>query len=70
MTNAQRPLPDAAALRQKALARWDGEGGAGPEGPQMHDPLDDRPTDPPAQSPLAKPAGKPKEPRSRDFAAG
>ncbi len=28
---------DAATLRQKALARWDNEGGAGPDGPQKHD---------------------------------
>ncbi|MBV1800359.1 hypothetical protein [Siccirubricoccus sp. G192] len=27
--------PDASLLRQQALSRWDNEGGAGPDGPQM-----------------------------------
>ena len=27
--------PDASLLRQRALSRWDNEGGAGPSGPQM-----------------------------------
>lgn len=29
--------PDAAKRLQKALARWDNEGGAGPDGPQKQD---------------------------------
>lgn len=28
------PATDRAVQREKALARWDGEGGAGPDGPQ------------------------------------
>lgn len=32
--NGNAKGPDADALRSKALARWDTDGGAGPEGPQ------------------------------------
>ncbi len=37
-------IPDVNRLRQKALARWDSEGGAGPDGPQKRD-LSDAGTD-------------------------
>jgi hypothetical protein len=37
MTGSAIETPDAAHLRLKALARWDSEGGAGPDGPQRHD---------------------------------
>ena len=30
--------PDASLLRQRALSRWDNEGGAGPDGPQTETP--------------------------------
>ncbi len=47
---------DANTLRQKALARWDNEGGAGPDGPQKHDPsssiIDDMP--PPTDAELVQ----------------
>ncbi len=33
----ERNISEAAKLRQRALARWDNEGGAGPDGPQRHD---------------------------------
>jgi hypothetical protein len=39
MTEAQ--LDPVTRQRQKALARWDNEGGAGPDGPQKHDPSGD-----------------------------
>ncbi len=34
MPRRKRNLQDASQLRERALARWDNEGGAGPEGPQ------------------------------------
>jgi hypothetical protein len=37
MTDSPLETPDAAKLRVTALARWDSEGGAGPDGPQRHD---------------------------------
>ena len=44
----ERNISDAAKLRQRALARWDNEGGAGPDGPQnqqLHGGItDDTPT--------------------------
>lgn len=30
-----KPEPSDALLRQRALSRWDNEGGAGPDGPQL-----------------------------------
>lgn len=33
----ERHVSDLSSLRQRALARWDNEGGAGPDGPQRHD---------------------------------
>ena len=38
---------DAAKLRQRALARWDSEGGAGPDGPQKQQLHGDLTDDPP-----------------------
>ena len=37
MTDPMTETPDPFILRQRALARWDNEGGAGPEGPQKND---------------------------------
>lgn len=37
MNEAKITTSDAAKQRQRALARWDNEGGAGPDGPQMQD---------------------------------
>ena len=37
MIDAMIETPDVAMLCQKALAQWDNEGGAGPDGPQRHD---------------------------------
>ena len=37
MIDAMIETPDVAKLCQKALAQWDNEGGAGPDGPQRHD---------------------------------
>ncbi|QPC88801.1 hypothetical protein GA830_18055 (plasmid) [Mesorhizobium sp. NBSH29] len=34
MTHPDSNPPDASLLRQRALSRWDNEGGAGPDGPQ------------------------------------
>ena len=34
MPNGNPETPDRAKLRQKAISRWDNEGGAGPHGPQ------------------------------------
>ncbi|MBC7663616.1 MAG: hypothetical protein H7276_07440 [Caulobacter sp.] len=39
--------PDASRFRQRALSRWDNEGGAGPDGPKMEAPaVEDRITMP------------------------
>jgi hypothetical protein len=35
MSDQDSNRPDASLLRQQALSRWDNEGGAGPDGPQM-----------------------------------
>ena len=37
MTETKPETPESAKLRQRALARWDTEGGAGPDGPQKND---------------------------------
>jgi hypothetical protein len=37
MADPMTEAPDPGLLRQKALARWDTEGGAGPDGPQRHE---------------------------------
>ena len=37
MTSPKPETPESAKLRQRALARWDTEGGAGPDGPQKND---------------------------------
>ena len=37
MTNPDPETPESTKLRQRALARWDTEGGAGPNGPQKND---------------------------------
>lgn len=37
MPDPMTEVPDAVMLRQRAFARWDNEGGAGPEGPQRQD---------------------------------
>ena len=37
MTDPKAETPESAKLGQRALARWDTEGGAGPDGPQKQD---------------------------------
>ena len=36
MPDQSPKMPSASELRLKALSRWDNEGGAGPNGPQVH----------------------------------
>ena len=35
MANVTPDSPDSSLLRQRALSRWENEGGAGPDGPQV-----------------------------------
>ena len=41
MTARNGEIPDASRRRQLALSRWDNEGGAGPDGPQVGSTADD-----------------------------
>ncbi len=50
MTDPKPETPECAKQRQRALASWDTEGGAGPDGPQKQDPSGDPTTDTVSQS--------------------